>query len=206
VRRLQRRLELIVLTHLWALAPLSLAWFLVPGWRAAAQPFSAERELAGLTLIAAAYVALRTWVVLRRSDPPLPIWPYIDVLLITAALDILRNPSDALAFLYLLPLASTAATGSLPNLGALAALATAGLTFVMVRADVTWGIEMIYRVVIIGVVASVYGIMMRSVTMHERTAERLTYQRELAREIHDGVQYLLAVTSARLELARRLIP
>lgn len=164
-----------------------------------------ERELVGLTVIAAAYVALRTWVVLRRSAPPLPIWPYIDVLLITAALDILRNPTDALAFLYLLPLAATAATGSLPNLGALAALTTAGLAFVMFRTDVSWGIEMIYRVVIIGVVASVYGTIMRSVTVHERAAERLTYQRELAREIHDGVQYLLAVISARLELARRLI-
>lgn len=203
--RLQRRLELIVLTHLWALAPLSLAWFLVPHWRSAADPVPGERELVGLTVIAAAYVALRTWVVLRRSAPPLPIWPYIDVLLITAALDILRNPTDALAFLYLLPLAATAAIGSLPNLGALAALTTAGLAFVMFRTDVSWGIEMIYRVVIIGVVASMYGTIMRSVTVHERTAERLTYQRELAREIHDGVQYLLAVISARLELARRLI-
>jgi signal transduction histidine kinase len=204
VRQLQRRLELIVLVHLWGLAPLSLAWFLVPRWRAA-PPFASERELAGLTLIATGYVAYRTWLVVRRSAPPLPIWPYVDVLMITAALDILRNPTDALAFLYLLPLASTAATGSLLNLGALAASTTAGLAFVMLRSDVSWGIEMVYRMIVIGVVASVYGTMMRSVAAHERSAERLAYQRELAREIHDGVQYLLAVVSARLELARRLI-
>jgi signal transduction histidine kinase len=194
-----------VLAHLWVLAPLSLAWFLVPRWRTSAHPPDAVRDLAALTAIAAGYVAVRSWVALRRSAPPLPVWPYIDVLLITAALDVLHSPTDAMAFLYLLPLASTAATGSLINLGALAALATAGLAFVMVRSNVAWGIEMVYRVIIIGVVASVYGAMMRLVTAHERVAERQAYQRELSREIHDGVQYLLAVISARLELARRLI-
>jgi signal transduction histidine kinase len=205
VRQLQRRLELIVLAHLWVLAPLSLAWFLVPRWRTSAHSSDAVRDLAALTVIAAGYVAVRSWVALRRSASPLPVWPYVDVLLITAALDVLHSPTDAMAFLYLLPLASTAATGSLLNLGTLAALATAGLAFVMVRSNVAWGIEIIYRVIIIGVVASVYGAMMRLVAAHERVAERQTYQRELSREIHDGVQYLLAVISARLELARRLI-
>jgi signal transduction histidine kinase len=205
VRQLPRRLELIVLTHLWVLAPLSLAWFLVPRWRASAHLPGVERDLGALTLIAAAYVAVRTWVALRSNSSPLPIWPYIDVLLITAALDTLRSPTDALAFLYLLPLASAAATGKVLNLGALASLATAGLTFVMVRSNVSWGIEMIYRVVVIGVVASVFGRMMQSVTEQERDAEREAFQRELSREIHDGVQFHLAVASARLELARRLI-
>jgi signal transduction histidine kinase len=133
------------------------------------------------------------------------VWPYVDVLLITAALAILRDPTDALAMVYFLPLASAVASGSLANLLGLTAVASAGMLLVIVSAEVPWTVSIVYRLVAIGVVASVYGWAIKTVARYERAAERADYQNELAREIHDGIQYLLAAIGARLELARRLV-
>jgi signal transduction histidine kinase len=201
---LQRRLELIILAHLWALAPLALLWFLVPRWRGPHAPDA--RALSILTLTAIAYLAVRTWRTLRAWKPRYNlVWPYVDVLLITAALALVRDPTDALALLYFLPLASAVASGSLTNLLGLTAVAAAGMAFVVVRATSPWTISIVYRIVAIVVVTSVYGWVIRTVALYERAAERADYQKELAREIHDGVQYLLAAMGARLELARRLL-
>ncbi len=38
MRELQRRLDLIILAHLWVLAPFALVWFLAPPWRSALPP------------------------------------------------------------------------------------------------------------------------------------------------------------------------
>ncbi|MDR7419854.1 MAG: sensor histidine kinase [Armatimonadota bacterium] len=201
---LRRRLELIILAHLWALAPLALAWFLIPSWRGPHAPNA--RELSALAVVAFVYLIVRTWQTLRAWQPGYNlVWPYVDVLLITAALVAIRDPTDALALLYFLPLASAVASGSLTNLLGLTAVASAGMALVILHSGSLWTINIIYRVIAIMVVASMYGWVIRTVALYERAAERAEYQKELAREIHDGVQYLLAALGARLELARQLI-
>lgn len=202
---LQRRLELIILAHVWAIAPLALAWFLVPAWRGP-HVMRDLRAIAALAAVGTVYIAVRTWRTLRAWKPRYNmVWPYVDVLLITAALAILRDPTDALAMVYFLPLASAVASGSLANLLGLTAVASAGMLLVIVSAEVPWTVSIVYRLVAIGVVASVYGWAIKTVARYERAAERADYQNELAREIHDGIQYLLAAIGARLELARRLV-
>ncbi len=59
---------------------------------------------------------------------------------------------------------------------------------------------------LIGVMASVYGWVPKTVISYQLAADRVRFQKELAQEIHDGVQYLLAAIGARLDLARRLVP
>lgn len=68
-----------------------------------------------------------------------------------------------------------------------------------------WSIGLVYRLIIIGVMASLYTWVIRMVTASERTAERAEFQRDLAAEIHDGIQHHLITLGARLELAHRLL-
>ncbi len=71
---LQRRLEVIILTHLWGLTPLALAWLLVPRWR---DPYGENQvqTLGVLAAIAIVYLATRTWLTLKsRPSGPMP-WP-----------------------------------------------------------------------------------------------------------------------------------
>src|SRR3990170_7759 len=164
---IRRRLDLIILAHMWALAPLGLVWFLVPAWRDPAQPGSLALVI--LAVSAVAYLLLRTWLNLtRRALGFNAFWPYVDVIIVTTALVIVRNPNDALS--------STA-----------------------------WTISTVYRLAIIATMASLYSWVLRLVTGHERAAERAEFQRELAREIHDGIQHLLITLGKRLELAEQLV-
>jgi signal transduction histidine kinase len=64
---------------------------------------------------------------------------------------------------------------------------------------------MLFRVVVIALIASLYGRIIRLATAYAREMERAEYQAALAREMHDGIQHLLVTLSARLELATRLL-
>src|SRR3990172_5912814 len=86
---IRRRLDLIILAHMWALAPLGLVWFLVPAWRDPAQPGSLALVI--LAASAVAYLLLRTWLNLtRRALGFNAFWPYVDVIIVTTALIDLR--------------------------------------------------------------------------------------------------------------------
>jgi signal transduction histidine kinase len=156
--------------------------------------------------VALLYLVFRTWATVRSWHPQLRlVWPYVDVIFISAGLIVLRDPTDALGLVYFVSLASAVAAGRLLNLVGVAGAATAGLFLVIIRSDVPWTVSMVYRLIVIGVMASIYGWVIRTVALYERAAERAAYQKDLAREIHDGIQYLLAAISARLELADRLV-
>jgi signal transduction histidine kinase len=134
------------------------------------------------------------------------LWPFIDVGLITATLIVLRNPSDALFVLYFIPLASAVALfNSSLAFGLAAATAAAYLLVVQVSGELLWSIATLYRVGILAVMASLYSWIVRTVGLYERAVERAEFQRQLAREIHDGVQHLLVTLGIRLELASRLV-
>ncbi len=202
---MQRRLNLIILAHLWALAPLALIWFLVPAWRGGS-PADVARDLAVLTAAAAVYLLIRTWLTLTtRLQRVHLVWPFIDVALITAALVILRNPNDALFALYFIPLASGVASVSTGHAIGLAAAAAAGYLLVIQVSGELWSVRTLFRIGIIGAMASLYGWIVRTIGLYERAAERAEFQRQLAREIHDGIQHLLVTMGMRLELAARLV-
>ena len=203
---MQRRLNLIILAHLWVLAPLALTWFLVPAWRGDGA-LGVTRQLGVLATIAGAYLVLRTWLTLtsRLTEWRL-MWPFLDVALITATLVLVRNPNDALFALYFIPLASAVAAFRPGVAVGLAAAAAAGYLLVIQVSGELWSVRTLFRVVIIGIMASLYGWIVRTVGLFERAAERAEFQTQLAREIHDGVQGLLVTLSQRLELAARLLP
>jgi hypothetical protein len=112
---MRRRLDLIILAHIWALGPVALLWFLMPAWRGPGAPAHAM-PLGVIALLAVAYLLVRTWYGFRttvyRANA---LWPYIDILFITAALIAVGNPTDHLAALYFLPLASGVATLTSPT-------------------------------------------------------------------------------------------
>ncbi len=201
---LRRRLDLIILGHIWALAPLGFIWFLVPAAREPEQ--YATLGLIIVALTALGYVILRTWLNITSRAPGFnDFWPYVDVVLITTALVVVRNPADAVSALYFIPLTSAAATLSVTHVVALAAVSLVGYTLAIVMSTQPWSIGLVYRILIIGVTASLYGWVVRTVTGYERAAERAEFQRELSREIHDGIQHLLITLGKRLELAQRLV-
>ncbi len=202
---MQRRLNLIILAHLWVLAPLALVWFLAPAWRGGSPP-GTLRELTILAGVTAAYLVARTWLTLTGRLPRLrPLWPFVDVVLITAGLAFVRNPNDALFALYFIPLASAVASLSTPQAFGLTGTAAVGYLLVIQLSGELWSVRTLFRVVILAVMASLYGWIIKTVSRFERAAERAAYQAQLAREIHDGVQHLLVTMGLRLELASRLM-
>ncbi|HET6781616.1 MAG TPA: hypothetical protein VFH67_05945, partial [bacterium] len=115
---MQRRLQVIILAHVWALVPVAVAWFVRPAWRGEYAPADVS-ALLPLTIISAAYLILRTWLTVIRWIPRLvALYPYVDVALVTAGLIILRNPSDPLSILYFIPLASAVASLSVGQITA----------------------------------------------------------------------------------------
>lgn len=88
---------------------------------------------------------------------------------------------------------------------ALAAATAAAYLLVIVATGSPWSIGLVYRLLIIGIMASLYGWVIRLVTASERATERAEFQRELAGEIHDGIQHHLITLGARLDLAHRLL-
>ncbi len=202
----QRRLNLIILAHLWALAPFAILWFIIPTWRTGEASLREVSVLAILTGLLASYLAVRTWLTWVGRAPQLNrIWPYVDVAFVTVALALVHSPTDALAILYLIPLASAVASLSLVQLVGLAAFTLAGYLLVVALSGGPWTIGVFFRLIILAVLASLYGWLIRTVTLYERAVERARFQTDLAREMHDGIQHLLVTMGARLELARRLV-
>src|SRR3990172_5633755 len=202
---MRRRLQLIILAHVWALAPLAVLWLWVPASRGHDLPIDVGR-LTILAAVAAAYLLLRSGLTWAGRWPKLAqVWPFCDVALITVALLIIGNPRDAMTILYFIPIASAAATMRLDRLIALAAITVGSYFFVVMQTGGGWSVESAFRLAIIGIIASLYGWIIQTVTLYERAAERAEYRTELAREIHDGIQHLLVTLGARLELAGRLV-
>lgn len=202
---MQRQLQLIVLGHIWALAPLAGAWFLVPGWRGENPP-PATVPLIVIAAAAGLYLVIRTILTLTsRAGSLTALWPYVDAIFITAGLVAIRSPRDAMSILYFIPIASGVAVLSLPHLVGLTGLMVAGYAAVIVLSGTPWAVDILFRAVVIALIASLYGWVIRLVSTYAREMERAEYQAALAGEMHDGIQHLLVTLSARLELASRLM-
>jgi len=205
MRELQRRLDLIILVHLWALAPFAVLWFVIPAWRSLQAPAEVG-SFAVLAAVVGLYLVLRTWAILGGHHPNLSqAWPYLDVGFVTLALWLVKDPTDPISVVYLIPLASAIASLKTVHLAAVAMLTAIGYFTVAVFSGVPWTIGLFFRLVIVGVLASLYGWLIRTLTNFARAAERAEFQTALAREIHDGIQHLLVTMGARLDLAHRLV-
>lgn len=171
---MRRRLDMVIVRHLWALVPLMLLWVLVPWLRRLLPGGPTDVRLIGLMVgLAVLYLAVRT--VLHLRDAPLPLadaWPYVDVTLISAALALLRDPTDALVLLYFIPLASAAASLNPRRVAGLAGFTAIAYLLVVLFTGVAWTIGLVYRLVMIGLVASLYGRMIRIVTKELQDANR----------------------------------
>jgi signal transduction histidine kinase len=201
-------LDLIILVHIWALAPLAYGWLLFPHWRA--RPNDPVTTIAVLDAVVTVYLLIRTWVTLRGPEQRLVyLWPWVDAGLVTVTLLILQRPTDVLATLYLIPIAEAAGTLKPGYAAGLAVASGAGYlavaAHVVGRGRASWDIALVFQLAIVLVLASLYGAIIRVATDYVRTVERAAFQRELALEIHDGVQYLLVAMASRLELAGHLV-
>jgi len=201
----QQRLQVIILAHVWALIPVAVAWLARPAWRGEYAPKDVS-ALLPFAIISAAYLILRTWLTVIRWTPRLVVlYPYMDVGLVTAGLIVLRNPSDPLSILYFIPLASAVASLSMGQITAVGAATVIAYLAAIIVSSVPWTIGMLYRLIMLALMSSLYWLIIKIVSTYARAAERAEYRAELSREIHDGVQHLLVTLGTRLELARRLV-
>jgi hypothetical protein len=88
--------------------------------------------------------------------------------LITLALLIIGNAKDALTILYFLPLASAASLLRLSRLSALGAVTLGSYFLVVMQTGAGWSVEVVFRLVVIALIASLYGWVIRTVTIYER--------------------------------------
>ncbi|MGH2403426.1 MAG: sensor histidine kinase [bacterium] len=170
--QVRRRLDLLILIHLWVLMPLALLWLLAPALRTPGAAFD-PRVVGAMIAGAAVYLLIRTVLTLGSSASGFKVvWPYIDVTLITLALGLLRDPTDALLLLYFIPLASAAASLNFTRVSVLAGYTLVGYLLVVAASGTVWTIGLIFRLLSIAVVASLYGRMVRLVTAELLHANR----------------------------------
>src|SRR5687768_12141483 len=109
--RPRRLRHLIFVAHMWACAPLVAAWHLFPELRQETRPEVLE-PLQIMCVAAAIFLVART--ALAWYDPPWLAWEYvfppIDLIMITVALYLRRDPNSVLMFAYFLPIAEATST------------------------------------------------------------------------------------------------
>jgi signal transduction histidine kinase len=206
-RRARRHRHLVFLAHMWACAPFVIAWHLFPPLRQETRP-EVLGPLQLLCYVAAFFMVVRT--VLAWFDPPWLAWEYVfpvlDLMVITVALHLRRDPNSVLMLAYFLPIAEAASTLSVAWAGAI------GLLSVLAGGLVTYGqpapgpIEAGFRLFFLYIMA---GIMVWMARLAAELRAGLTVaadRNRIALEMHDGVQGQLMTIAAQLELARCVAP
>lgn len=205
-----RRLERLILYHLWACVPFGLAWAVWPGVLGVSRD---PGEVLALRLVMAAavlYLAARSWIVLKSPAAPSwrSVWPIVDVLLISVALLLKSSPATSwLSLLYLFPITQAAATLRLRwavLVGVLAAalyLLASGMSGVA-HLRYAWAA---FRLFFLVLMASLLTHLARTVTRAGQELAVSRYREDLSREMHDGIQHYLAAISAKLSYARTLL-
>jgi signal transduction histidine kinase len=213
------RLERLFLYHLWACVPFGVAWIIWPGITGTPLDQHDIDNMRLVTIVAALYLLVRSWLAFRpagkrRAIREGIIWPLTDVLLIGTALFMTPKGSDHtwLLLLYLLPITQAAATLNLRWALLIGGLAVA--TFVTASFTATqWGkidsphyFDAAFRIFFLLLMASLFTNLGREVAQARKELALAEYKRELAGEMHDGIQQFLAGVWTRLELAQRMIP
>lgn len=200
----KRRIDRIFMLHLWALAPFALLWLLVPGLRHERDPRIVQ-GLSLLSLFVAPYLLARTWVVFRGKHPErwAPLWPVVDTLLVAAIIGVGKDSSGLVFLLYLLPIAYAALSLSMGRALAVAALAIAANLWAGLPGwqgapyQYLW---LAFRFLFLLLMASLIGFLAREAIRLREQLALAEYQRELAAEVHDGIQHYLVLIARQLDL------
>lgn len=202
-------MQRLFLYHLWACVPFGLAWAVAPGVLGVSRDPREILALRAVVLAALAYLALRSWVVLRRPQWGWQyVWPLTDVLLISVALCLKGEPGTSwLSLLYLLPVTAAAATldlrwalavGTLSAAGYLLACGAPGLG----NLQYTYAV---FRLFFLVLMASLLTQLARTAARAESELALSRYRSALSREMHDGIQHYLVAISTRLAYACGLL-
>jgi signal transduction histidine kinase len=206
-RRSRRSRHLVFLAHLWACAPFVIAWHLFPHLRHEARPEVLE-PLQILCYVAAAFMVART--LLASLDPPWLAWEYvfpvIDLLTITVALHLRRDPNSVVMFAYFLPIAEAASTLNIVWTGSIGLLSVGAAALVTYGQTAVGPIEAGFRLFFIYLMAGLTVWMARLAADLRGDLRVAADRNRIALEMHDGVQGQLITIASQLELARHVAP
>lgn len=202
----RRRIDKIFLLHIWLCVPFSRLWQL---WFPTKAPVEAAHTLRILVFASTAYLLLRTYVVYRSQNPAVwrTVWPVFDVVFVTAIIATMGTPTSPFALMYMVPISYAAfnlslkaalLTGILAGTGYFAAGAVSGGW-----ATHEWG-SVAFRSLFPLLMASLIGFVGREAARLRERLALIEYQRDLAAEMHDGIQHDLVLIARRLDLADAL--
>jgi signal transduction histidine kinase len=205
--RPRRLRHLIFVAHMWACAPFVAAWHLFPELRQETRP-EVLGPLQGLCIIAAVFLVART--VVAWYDPPWLDWEYVfpvfDLIMITVALHLRRDPNSVLLFAYFLPIAEATSTLDV-RWASSVGLLTVGAAALATYGQTTIGpIEAGFRLFFIYLLARLMVWMARLAAELRADLTVAADRSRIALEMHDGVQGKLITIASQLELARHLAP
>ncbi len=204
--RVRRTRHLIFLAHIWACAPFVVAWYFLPEWRQENRP-DVLGPLQVMVWVIAAGLVVRT--VLAWYDPPWLPWDYLfpvaDLVVISVALYLRRQPDSVLMMAYLFPIAEAASTLTVRwarRVGLLTVVAAALATSQQTAA--AGPLEAGFRIFLLFIISTLIA-WMAHLGAQLRTELTVAADRnQMALEMHDGVQGQLITIASRLELARRV--
>jgi signal transduction histidine kinase len=192
---------------MWACAPFVAAWHLFPELRQETRP-EVLGPLQVLCIVAALFLVART--VVAWCDPPWLDWEYVfpvfDLIMITVALHLRRDPNSVLLFAYFLPIAEATSTLDV-RWASSVGLLTVGAAALATYGQTTIGpIEAGFRLFFIYLMSRLM-VWMARLTAELRADLTVAADRSrIALEMHDGVQGKLITIASQLELARHLAP
>lgn len=202
-----RRIDKIFLLHIWACVPF------VPLWILGADKTRGGSFIVSLrvmSLFVALYLLFRTWIVFRGvalSQWAL-LWCLTDSAIVTGILIGLHDAEDPTSFIYFLAIAYAGVRLRVPQVILVAILTVLG-QFGAGLVTHTWDkyyidhnyMYVVFRHFFLLVVASLITFLRRESQAVARQLALSDYQRDLAVEMHDGIQHDLVLIARRLDLA-----
>lgn len=202
-----RRIDKVFLLHIWACVPFVPLWLLGAG---DAHGNGFVTGLRYMTAFVGAYLLFRTYIVFRGAALSrwALLWCIVDAAIVTGILIGLHDAEDPTCFIYFLVIAYAGLRLRVPEVILVAALVVAG-QFCAGLVTHTWDRYFIdhnymyvaFRHFFLLLVASLITFLRRET---QEVAKRLAlneYQRDIAAEMHDGIQHDLVLMARRLDLA-----
>lgn len=203
---IRKRIEKLILWHLWACAPFAIPWMLFP------EKFGRDTETAlhveamrWLFAAIGASLVIRTWIVFKRVPGPWSyFWPILDVAFITLGASIdSAGPDSWVVLLYMLPVLQAAATLDVRWSIGVATLGALALAWIHGFENLRYS-YFLFSLALLILVASLVTRLARGLVRVRSRLEIAQYRSELAAEMHDGLQQYLGAISMRLEFAESL--
>ncbi|MBI2297805.1 MAG: sensor histidine kinase [Armatimonadetes bacterium] len=203
------RLARLFVYHLWGCVPFALLWLAEPALSLRTE--SERSPLRAITCVGLACLVARTWAVLRHARRGWwdRLWAITFVVGVSLALACGKPAYESwLALLYFFPIAEAAATLDLAWTLVVSGGAVLGFCLAVHLGDllergVVIGLFRLAFLVLFGSLLSQLG---RVIARKSAALAVADYRRQLAAEMHDGIQQYLVAIVMRLDLARSLIP